>query len=144
MKKMFLAFTALFFLSTFNTFAQEVRGVETKLVKYEGQKYELFKGTYTQWFGYSFFNMNSITVSVDAELYVGGKKVMEKSFVLNSKEEYILKYFGNNSFRVYNGYSGSWETYDWEKQGVGYTDGSGSRYFYPVDTYVTYKAFKLQ
>lgn len=132
---MFLAFTALFFLSTFNTFAQEVRGVETKLVKYEGQEYQIYPKYYNQWFGYSFFNMNSITVSVDAELYVDGKKVMEKSFVLKSKEEYILKYFGSDRFQVYGNFSVR------EKQGIGY---EWKDSFYPVDTYVTYKAFKLQ
>lgn len=58
-------------------FAQliELRGVETKWVDD----------------GYSFYNMNSISVSIDAELYSDDKLVNTKSFTIKSKETYIWK-----------------------------------------------------
>lgn len=59
-------------------FAQliELRGVETKWVDD----------------GYSFYNMNSISVSIDAELYNSSQTLINtKSFTIKSKETYIWK-----------------------------------------------------
>ena len=131
-------------------FAQnEVRGVETKLAKYEGSEYYAANGKYSNlWFGYQFLNLNSIPVSVDAELYVTNELTEEqnlrdtKTFVIEPKETYIWKFEYNNDFRVY-GY---------------YSDPFGSEYMhtraypgYKVDPYdhdrtymIKYKAYKLE
>lgn len=42
--------------------------------------------------GYSFTNMNSIVVSVEAELYYKGNIIDSKSFILKSKESYVWKH----------------------------------------------------
>ena len=68
MKKILVLIFSVVCIMT-NVNAQEVRGVETKLVKYHGSEYENYSGTSDLWFGYSFRNMNSIPVSVDIELY---------------------------------------------------------------------------
>ena len=62
MKKAFLIFF-IAMISSIVSFGQlqEVKGVETKLTTY-------YNGS-SEWFGYSFYNMNSIPVSVEAELH---------------------------------------------------------------------------
>lgn len=95
-----------------NTYAQEVHGVETKLAKYSGPIYVVDDNSYDLWFGYSFTNMNSIHVSVEAELYriyynEAYKReeqwlVTTKSFILGVKETYIWKFETNSDFKVYH------------------------------------------
>lgn len=110
MKKLFLFLFAMISVSNLAFAQNEVRGVETKLVKYEGSEY-LFRGgkySYNLWFGYQFLNLNSIPVSVDAELYVTNESTEEqnlrdtKTFVIEPKETYIWKFEYNDDFRVYN------------------------------------------
>ena len=118
-------------------FAQllEVKGVDTKLVIYDGQEYEYwmdnarYASHSTEWFGFSFYNMNSIPVSVEAELYHAGKLVDTKTFSLASKETYIWKQKSNYDFQVYD---------DKGKKEVP-ADYSRSGYIY----YVKYKAYKI-
>lgn len=115
-------------------FAQnEVRGVETKLAKYDGPRYT--DGNYL-WFGFQFTNLNSIPVSVDAELYYYSRQddynrvdclETTKTFVLESKETYIWKFEHNTSFRVYIG-DNEQETLEGHRRGY----------------YVRYKAYKLE
>ena len=119
---------------------QEVKGVETKLVIYEGSSYHVGDSDLdysSKWFGYSFYNMNSIPVSVEAKLYryrKGGNYnqiVNTKTFNLKSQETYIWKHEEDYSFRVYG--SSDYprkEPYDY----------SGQYYYY---YYVEYKAYKI-
>lgn len=131
--------------ATTQTYAQnEVRGVETKLVKYTGSSYSYSSSSrireykyYNTWFGYEFHNMNSIPVSVDAKLYRKGWRdddeytlINTKSFVLNSKESYIWKHENYDNFRVYYSYETSQDTPNY-----------GSSY---ADYYIEYKAYKLE
>ena len=129
-------------------FAQlsELKGVETKLVIYDDQEYKYYNSYTeyyshsTEWFGFSFYNMNSITVSVEAELYYAGKLVDTKTFSLASKETYIWKQKHNSDFQVYCDYNsinrskGKKEVpADYDKNGAI----NGSTY------YVKYKAYKI-
>lgn len=122
-------------------FAQlsEVKGVETKLVIYDGQEYEYwgdnarYASYSTEWFGFSFYNMNSIPVSVEAELYYAGKLVDTKTFSLASKETYIWKQKSNNSFRVYDSVGKKEVPDDYAR--------NGDEYGYTY--YVKYKAYKI-
>ena len=115
-----------------NAFAQnEVRGVETKLVTYYDGKYE--------YFGYEFYNMNSIPVSVDAELYciykMRDETILEKTktFVLNSKEKYIWKPSTDDDFdAMYRMYG-----HDPSRKKV-----PGDSFY--TEYYVKYKAYKLE
>lgn len=118
-------------------FAQnEVRGVETKIAKYEGPRYN---GDCYLWFGYQFTNLNSIPVSVDVELYRKISRddeelISTKSFVLKSKEIYIWKFEHNSDFRVYHD---SWVAKTrMERNNPG--EESNTKY------YVRYKAYKLE
>lgn len=124
-------------------FAQnEVRGVETKLVKYEGSEYVANGKYYNLWFGYQFLNLNSIPVSVDAELYVTNDYTNEqnlrdtKTFVIEPKETYIWKfeYYGED-FTVY----GSGNGYKYTKAYPGYVNVNYGRTYM-----IKYKAYKLE
>lgn len=116
----------------------EVKGVETKLVVYDGKIYDYNK---TEWFGYSFYNMNRFRVSVEAELYM--IRVIEhvadafreeailfdtKTFNLAPEETYIWKQEGNSDFKKY----------DREYPHGGSSHGQAIRY------YVKYKAYKME
>lgn len=145
MKKIFVLLFAL--MSGIISFAQslEVKGVETKLVIYDDQKYEYWKDeayypSYsTLWFGFSFYNMNSIPVSVEAELYYGADLVDTKTFCLASKETYIWKQKHNSNFRVY--VSSDWSSFDGKKEvPASYSDDGDIK----GPTYhVKYKAYKI-
>lgn len=99
MKRLFIL---LFFAMTFtvSSFAQEVRGVETRVVKYVGSDYlsslsdwNLEDPIESLWFGYEITNMNSIPVSVDLKLYIGSSENLRatKTVILQAKEKYIWK-----------------------------------------------------
>ncbi len=131
-------------MSSVAGFAQvyEVKGVETKLVIYDGPEYKVDNGTnrygYSMWktstkrFGYSFYNMNSIPVSVEAELYKKGKLVSTKTFNLKSNETYIWKHEANSDFYLNHDESDSgWKWTDTKEE-----PGYGSYY-------VKYKAYRL-
>lgn len=143
MKKAFLIFF-IAMISSIVSFGQlqEVKGVETKLTTYNGREYKWCDtyrrsrpcNTFTEWFGFSFYNMNSIPVSVEAELHRvynnQGQREDEvidvKTFNLKSGEEYIWKQENSDNFKVirdYDGYRKS-EPYD-------------------ADYYVKYKAYKI-
>ncbi len=146
MKKIFVLLFAL--MSGIVSFAQslEVRGVETKVVIYDGPEYSGWKypGTgpeqySTKWFGYSFYNMNSIPVSVDAELYCveyGREKLVStKAFNLKSKETYVWKMENKRDFMVNYDTAGSHG--DWSDEGRSTPGLQGRTY------YVKYKAYKI-
>lgn len=149
MKKAFLIFF-IAMISSIVSFGQlqEVKGVETKLTTYNGSSYSVYDSyagkryNYTKWFGYSFYNMNSIPVSVEAELHeVSGKKgdnvIDVKTFNLQPKEEYVLKFenrfVDNNSRYPFAVYSGR----EVPKASRGNTYGDDCSY------YVKYKAYKI-
>lgn len=119
MKRMFLVLTVLL-CTTVNVLAQEVHGVESKMVcSYDcnpngtwanwGSNLSEYRGDgHFPWFAYEFTNLNSISVSVEVELYHKVLKhqvythpsdqdvyeyeiVATKYFVLRSGESYIFK-----------------------------------------------------
>ena len=165
---------AICFIST-ELAAQEVRGVETKVVEYIGSAYYVRNNNsgsgecHTEWFGYSFYNMNSIPVSVDAELYIDDKLVDTKSFVLAAKEAYIWKQEERCAIRSSNALVNFEECLYQAYSFVLYDYGRYSRIYYtrkkscigllecvsissrdekvktdPLNQYVKYKAYKLE
>lgn len=148
MKKILVLIFSVVCIMT-NVNAQEVRGVETKLVKYHGSEYDYYfskfgddrRGTSDLWFGYSFRNMNSIPVSVDIELYADVKQEIRygtyeyvekllttKTIVLEPGEEYIFKRESDDAMKVFlDGESRDAPRNDWSR-----------------NYRVTYKAYKLQ
>lgn len=164
MKKMILLISVLC-ITTTNIIAQnQVRGVETKLVQYEGTSYvrtNTIRYTYSDrdvdrsynlWFGYSFYNMNSIPVSVDAKLYerrsdsnMSATLVETKSFVLNSKESYIWKHEKRDAFKVFEDYYDSNEKKRVSPITVR-SEMDESRHYSKnsYEYYVEYEAYKLE
>lgn len=145
MKKILVLIFSVVCIMT-NVNAQEVRGVETKLVKYHGSEYYTEEGTRDLWFGYSFRNMNSIPVSVDIELYADvlqdnpygsydevEKLLTTKTIVLEPGEEYIFKRESDDAMKAFYDHFSSTYPRDEPKFGE-------SRKNYRV----TYKAYKLQ
>ena len=135
MKKLFFILMAVMSCVSIESFAQEVRGVETRIVIYEGPEYTLDK-IYNRWAAFEFTNLNSITVSVDATLHNTKAGVRsKKSFVLQPGESYRWKHEEERilveSSRSYNLYS-TFQVYDNSTWG-------GEKYYY-----VEYKAYKLQ
>ena len=135
-------------MSSITSFAQlsEVKGVETKIAIYDDQEYDYYNaksGDYaysTEWFGFSFYNMNSIAVSVEAELYYAGKLVDTKAFSLASKETYIWKQKHNSDFQVYHDYESS-NSSKAKKEVPAYYDRGGA--INGSTYYVKYKAYKI-
>ncbi len=150
MKKMCILIFAL--MSSVVGFAQllEVKGVETKLVIYDGSEYEVrtfsrgyrSSTTSTKWFGYSFYNMNSIPVSVEARLYEnyrydGPRIITTKTFNLEPGEAYIWKHENMYTpFQVNSDSYGDWTDSKIEPLSVDMYH-SGNSY------YVEYKAYKI-
>ena len=92
MKKLFYILLAVMSFVSINAFAQEVRGVETRIVIYEGPTYDKSSG-YNTWAAYEFTNLNSIPVCVDATLHNNMAGVRsKKSFVLQPGESYLWKH----------------------------------------------------
>lgn len=149
MKKMCMLIFALMSSVAGFTQVSEVKGVETKLVVYNGPEYSgreiSFSGSQnpiqysTRWFGYSFYNMNSIPVSVEAELYCvleNGREKLEdtKTFNLRSQETYVWKQENNSDFKVNYTVDGYYSS--WRKEGKS-EPGPWKSY------YVKYKAYKI-
>lgn len=132
MKKVLLIVCLTLSMFAISAFAQEVRGIETRRVTYEGPQYEEDGRWYTTYYGFEFHNLNSIKVSVDIELYKRNKyepdKLIDtKSIVLNLDETYVYKREGDCTFR----------------KGT-HPDGISICWDYIQDYYVKYKAYKLQ
>lgn len=137
MKKTLLLVCLTLSMFATSAFAQEVRGIETRRVTYQGPRYnDIGSSYYDTYYGFEFRNLNSIKVSVDIELYQQGEKnnpdklIDTKSIVLNPDETYVYKRESDNSFRKGN-------------KDDGYSCAGGYHndihYFY-----VRYKAYKLQ
>ncbi|MBQ4499935.1 MAG: hypothetical protein IJO90_04180 [Alistipes sp.] len=138
MKKLFVMLVVMLGFTTQLYAQNEVRGVETKVAKYQGSYYSVGDTESNEWFGYSFTNMNSIPVSVDAELYVGSGSLEEtKSFILQPQESYIWKFEKNTDFQVTDAYYSGYRTYYYERTEPR-LNGSGTKYI------IKYKAYKLE
>ncbi len=139
MKKTIGILAILMYFVTISVCAQEVRGIETKRVVYDGKRdYSYYAGNgydnhSTKYYGWEFKNFNSCSVSVDITMYkqattyygepIPAKVIATKTIVLRSGESYVFK----------NEFSGTEAiaSYGYEKTEVN-------------DYYVEYKAFKLQ
>lgn len=95
--------TILMCFASTSVFAQEVRGIETRKVSYV--KYNQYNSAET-WWGYEFHNANSISVSVDIELYrrpninEPERLVYTKTIVLKPDEKYVFKNESDVHFRI--------------------------------------------
>ncbi len=136
MKKLFFILVAVMGFVSTEAFAQEVRGVETRRVIYNGPRYYYSNspGTdnySTEYYGWELKNRNSITVSVDVELraqnpFAGGegKVIKKQTVILAPNESYIFKREEHRCTHVER----SWDDHN----------NKISEYF------VVYKAYKLQ
>ena len=140
MKKIIMIMCLLFSMGISNVLGQEVRGVETKRVKYNGSQYEyatsrnknIYSDDYTsfssEYYGWELHNANSISVAVDIELWKkirdGERLEMTKSVVLKPSEKYIFKFEG----------------YEVSHCNLPYYDNDSNI----EDYYIKYKAFKLE
>ena len=134
MKRLFITLSLGIFVFI-NSSSQEVRGVETRRIIYEGEEYSYgWTNDFTdnKYYGWEFTNRNSITISLDIELWAqsgsvftqDGEIVKTKTVILKPRESYVLKREEHCSTKV-------------------------SRYRsdcdYPISNYYTkYKAYKLQ
>lgn len=127
----------LFSMGISNVWGQEVRGVEFKRVKYSGASYSYFdkqnkKRTANEYYGWEFRNANSISVSVDIELWQKtgneGRLEMTKSLVLKPYEKYIFKFEGYSASQCYQDHYSRYRMYAVDID----------------DFYVKYRAFKLE
>lgn len=103
MKKTIAILSVLICFASMNMFAQEVRGIETRRVIYDGPEYySANSGKYsTKYYGWEFSNRNSITVSVDISLWVQAisngyttqpaSTVKTQSIILKPGETYVFK-----------------------------------------------------
>ena len=100
--------TVLMCFASMSLFSQEVRGIESRRVIYEGGK-EYISGTSsyghfshsTEYYGWEFKNCNSCGVSVDISLFkqateeygraIPAKVLATKSIVLQAGETYVYK-----------------------------------------------------
>lgn len=153
MKKVCFIFSLLVSLLPISANAQEIRGVEIKVITYEGKDRD---GNACYWAAFEFVNKNSIPVSVDAELFRSKPKgedyelrysysdsylkqdnshiyprlISAQSFVLQPGESYLWKH----ETERYYGYDSYW-----------YAFKSGQDYWHEAQNYfVKYKAYKLQ
>ena len=99
MKKILMALCMTMCLFTINTFAQEVRGVETRYVEDESTRGE--KNAEYKDYNVEFTNRNSIPVSVTLELWINAdhydrqdipeRLIESKDIVLEPNESYVWK-----------------------------------------------------
>ena len=144
MKKLFVMLVVMLGFTTQLYAQNEVRGVETKVAKYQGSYYSVRDTESNKWFGFT--NMNSIPVSVDAELYEHSGSVYEptrltetKSFTLQPQESYIWKFEQNTDFQVTRAqFSVYGYGYDYVERTEPGHYGSGTKYI------IKYKAYKLE
>ncbi len=133
MKKIVLFISLLFCLSSPDVWSQtQVRGIESRRVIYAGPEYHNGQDYSYDYYGWEFYNANSIPVSVDIELwsqaaYAGDDNqiVKTQSIILKPGEKYIFKREEHISTRA---------VYKW----------SGLNRYPISNYYVTYKAYKLE
>lgn len=143
MKKNYLITFFIFCFFVNSLYGQEVRGIESRWVTYQGSTERICDGrnsrgdftftTSNTWCGIEFRNMNSIPVSVDLSLYDNEHDLLTtKSITLKPGESYIWKHENRMHFCM-----------NWREGFINYTDhkttGDVQRRYY-----VKYEAFKLQ
>lgn len=123
MKKILTVFLFLFTFAMSIVSAQEVRGIETRRIIYDGPQYSYSSSYSTRYYGWELTNKNSIKVSVDITLSSQTNGVVKtQSVVLKPEETYIFKREEHVSTHVD----------DWTNTS-------------PISMYyIEYKAFKLQ
>lgn len=101
MKRLFVFMIVVLSFIVNDAYAQEVRGVETRLANFEEK--QVSQSQYEYYLDYEFYNMNSCDVSVDAELYrarterhnyvlyCNNQLISTKSFVLKAGESYVWR-----------------------------------------------------
>lgn len=148
MKQKLISLTVLLFISLTSVLAQEVRGVETKRSIYNGESYEVYVASaraynigrkhsnHTEYIGFEFKNLNSISVSVSIEVYRKGTNQLidSKEIVLKPSESYIHKY---PKLELYCSHKNLGYVNDLE-EAEKYGKAEAENY------YVKYRAFKLQ
>lgn len=151
MKRICFIFTLLVFLLPICTIAQEIRGVEIKIITYKGDH----RGEVCHWAAFEFVNKNSIPVSVDAELFrskpeydkynqryssmpeqdnshIYPRLISAQSFILQPGESYLWKHETESYYSTI-------------LESVKYAFRSGPDYWSEAQYYfVKYKAYKLQ
>lgn len=130
--KRFLIIAAML-LATANFMAQEVHGIESRMVcTYDcnpNGSWDWWGGGKKPWFSYQFTNQNSIPVTVEIELYKYSFSTHEfvlsktKSIVLQSHESYVWKGENEKGVAPYSGFNLAMEGHEGH--------------------YVKYKAYKL-
>ena len=139
MKKLFFILMVVMSFISIEAFDHEVRGVETRIVIYEGIEYRYGSSDWCKtWAAFEFTNLNSIAVSVDATLHhnVAGIR-SKKSFILQPGESYRWKH-ENESYSHKNTYGYTDYTNHFRTNGQTTSWPDADRY------YVEYKAYKLQ
>ncbi|MBQ9253629.1 MAG: hypothetical protein IJ213_07440 [Bacteroidales bacterium] len=103
----------LVLVCSLSAYAQEVHGVTTKRVIYDGPEYSYndFSSTKysTEYYGWEIENHNNIKVSVDIDLYSqggdNGTIVKSQTVILKPKEKYIFKreeHCSTHTFKYYD------------------------------------------
>lgn len=133
MKKTITILTVLMCFLSVSSIAQEVRGIETRRVIYDGPEYSCgYQCRSTKYYGWEFTNRNSCMVSVDISLWsqavantyntIPASTVKTQSVILEPGETYVFKREEHCSTRVDDSFCD-----------------------YPISSYyVEYKAYKLQ
>lgn len=137
MKKIIILYLIIC-ITSLDAFAQqEVRGIQTRRVIYNGDSYKADNGIYTEYYGWELYNCNKFTVSVDIELWLHDHEttnnqqltyfnqiVRTQSIVLSPEEKYIFKNEDMESAHLKHSYYAR---------------------FYGIGCYyITYKAYKLE
>lgn len=137
MKKLMVLLAVLMCLASVSAIAQEVRGIETRRVIYDGPQYSCgYNCNSTKYYGWEFTNRNSCTVSVDITLsFQGG--TYGNNYDVTSVPSSIVK---TQSVVLQSG-----ESYIFKREEHRCTKVDDQSYDYPISSYyIEYKAFKLQ
>lgn len=125
MKKLFLLVSAVFAIIVCYAQLKEVRGIQTRTVKYYDENYKMDLG------GFEFVNENDYSVWVDAELCTHGFSYSDKNIVRGTR---ATKSFSLKPKETYVWKCGDKMAFQW----------SNSYYNYSKNFYVQYKAYKAE
>lgn len=117
MKRYFFILLLVMGLFPSYTLAQEIRGIETRRVIYEGSKSYYYNGEHNEYYGWEVTNRNSISLSVDIELWARSSNayldngayvkapaevIKTQTVVLKPGESYIFKREEHCSTKVHD------------------------------------------
>lgn len=137
MKKAITTLAVLMCFMSVSAIAQEVRGIETRRVIYDGPQYSCgYNCSSTKYYGWEFTNRNSCTVSVDITLsFQGG--TYGNNYDVTSVPSSVVK---TQSVVLRAG-----ETYVFKREEHRCTKVDDQSYDNPISSYyIEYRAFKLQ